>query len=84
MVFPCVQPKMQYAILSHAKLQRPSVTALLALQGLQAKELNAFKFAGVVAKEPILMQDFAGNAFCANIVVVLIVASLVAAGTGLS
>ena len=74
-VFPCVTPHMTYAILQDKQLRGVTGVEALALQGIQTKEVRAFKF-DTAKSNSAKLQDLAGNAFTANILAAFLVSGL--------
>ena len=62
--FPCVQPKRKHILALRGSLSQADGRACLAMQGFQAKELQAFP--SISEESSVRKQDWAGNAFCAN------------------
>ena len=73
-VFPCVTPHQSYGVMRNGKFHVANGLTLLAMQGVQSKELEAFN---LKEEDPALLHDFAGNAFTANIVAAFLLAGLV-------
>ena len=73
--FPCVTPSMEYLILERGKARLASGFVVLAMQGIQRKEISAFALA---EEDDKLMRDLAGNAFTANIIAALLLAGMLA------
>lgn len=74
-IFPCVTPKMTYAILQNKHLRSLSGMEAMALQGIQVAEIKALKL-DTTKPNSSLWQDLAGNAFTANILAAFLVAGL--------
>ena len=74
-IFPCVTPKMVYAVIEHGQLRTAGGLEALALQGVQGQEVHSFKLGAT--KGPFL-QELAGNAYTANIVAAFLLAGLLA------
>ena len=74
-IFPCVTPHMSYAILQDRQLRGVTGVEALALQGIQTKEVRAFKF-DTTKSNSAKLQDLAGNAFTANVVAAFLVTGL--------
>lgn len=72
-VFPCVTPHMAYAILSGGQLRLADGITIMAMQGIQAKEMRAFSFQ---SEKSNLLRDLGGNAFTANILAAFLMAGL--------
>lgn len=62
--FPCVQPHKKYLVLQEGRAYIPSSALLLAVQGIQEKEVEAFD---LNAESESRLQDFAGNMFTAKL-----------------
>ena len=71
--FPCVTPKMEYLILEAGKARLASGFVVLAMQGIQRKEVQAF---GLATEDDKLLRDLAGNAFTANIIAAFLLAGM--------
>ena len=64
-VFPCVLPTHKHIIAKHGVLMHADGPTCMAMQGIQGRELQAFP---PLAKEPPKrQQNWAGNAFTANV-----------------
>ena len=72
-VFPCVRPGCSYLIFEDGKPKRASGPVCLAMQGIGKDEADSF---GLLLEEDSLLRQLAGNAFCANICLVFLVAAL--------
>ena len=70
-IFPCVTPKMTFGILRNGNFAVADGFTLLAMQGVQHKEVEAFF---LDREDPALLHDFAGNGFTANIVAAFLLA----------
>ncbi len=70
--FPCVQPKRLIFMALNGKLVKADGKVCLAMQGIQPKELNAFP--PLSKQTSNRQQDWAGNAFTANICAAYILA----------
>jgi len=71
--FPCVRPGKKYLVLAGARAMVPSTWQLIALQGIQAQEIEAFALEGIPSN---LVGDFAGNMFSTNVVAAFVLAYL--------
>jgi site-specific DNA-cytosine methylase len=71
--FPCVTPSMEYVILEAGKARLASGFVVLAMQGIQRKEISAF---GLATEDDKLLRDLAGNAFTANIIAAFLLAGM--------
>ena len=72
-LFPCVTPRMVYAILINGQLHLANGITVLAMQGIQGTEFRNFQF----GKEKCsLLRDLGGNAFTANVVAAFLIAGL--------
>jgi site-specific DNA-cytosine methylase len=72
-VFPCVTPQMSYILLDNGTPKVVDGLLLLALQGIQRKEVQRFK---LNLEKDGLLRNLSGNAFTANILAAYIVAGL--------
>jgi hypothetical protein len=72
-VFPCVTPGMAYSILRNGTPKGVDAIMLLAMQGVQIKEVTQFNFHK--EREPLL-RNLSGNAFTANILAAFLLAGL--------
>ena len=72
-VFPCILPTKAYLILEHGEPSVAHGLLCLALQGIGRDEAAAFHLS---SEEETLLHRLAGNAFCANICLVYLVAAL--------
>lgn len=75
-IFPCVTPKMNYCVLQDGRALKVRGVDILALQGVQNREVDAFK---LNAQKSTFLQELAGNAFTSNIFAAFFVAGLLAA-----
>ena len=73
-VCPCVTPNMTLGVLCNSKFHIADGFTLLAMQGVQNKEIEAFN---MQTEDPALLHDLAGNAFTANIVAAFLLAGFV-------
>jgi hypothetical protein len=71
--FPCVTPQMAYILLDNGIPKAVDGILLLALQGIQKKEVQRFK---LNAEKDALLRNLSGNAFTANILAACILAAL--------
>jgi site-specific DNA-cytosine methylase len=69
--FPCVTPGSEYLILEAGKARLADGLTMMAMQGIQSKEVQRFKLA---KEEDKLLRDLAGNAFTANIIAAFLLA----------
>ena len=69
---PCIQPGMACVCAQDGHRQRTTGLQNLAFQGLQKSEVAAFNLA---AESDVLLRDFAGNAFTANILAAFVLAA---------
>jgi site-specific DNA-cytosine methylase len=72
-VFPCATPGMSYVLLDHGVPQMADGITLLALQGVQRKEVCHFK---LHLERGSLLKNLSGNAFTSNILAAFILAGL--------
>ena len=72
-MFPCIRPGNTYLVLADGKPNLANGPLCLAMQGIGMDEANAF---GLLLEEDGLLRQLAGNAFCANICLVFLVAAL--------
>ena len=72
-VFPCVTPGMAYSILRNGTPKGVDAMMLLAMQGVQVKEVKQFGFHE--EREPLL-RNLSGNAFTANVLAAFLLAGL--------
>ena len=72
-LFPCVTPNQRYVVLQNGKAHLASGLDVMALQGIQSKEIAYFKMG---LADDGLLRDLAGNAFTANIIAVFLIAAL--------
>jgi site-specific DNA-cytosine methylase len=75
-IFPCVTPKMNYCVLQDGCALKVRGVDILALQGVQNREVDAFK---LNALKSAFLQELAGNAFTSNIFAAFFVAGCLAA-----
>ena len=73
--FPCVLPTKKHIIALNGSLVKADGLTCLAMQGIQAKELEAF--APISKQTSKRQQDWAGNAFSANTCAAYILAAAV-------
>jgi site-specific DNA-cytosine methylase len=69
--FPCVTPGMEYLILDHGEARLANGLTMMAMQGIQNKEVQCYKLA---TEDDKLLRDLAGNAFTANIIAAFLIA----------
>jgi site-specific DNA-cytosine methylase len=69
--FPCVTPGMQYVLLDNGKARLACGLTMMALQGIQEKEVKSFR---LDLEKDKLLRDLAGNAFTANIIAAYLLA----------
>jgi site-specific DNA-cytosine methylase len=69
--FPCVTPGMEYLIIDAGKARRANGLTMMAMQGIQNKEVQSYKLA---MEDDKLLRDLAGNAFTANIIAAFLLA----------
>ena len=72
-MFPTLRPGNSYLILEQGKPKLAQGPLCLALQGIGIVEAEAFQ---LLLEEDALLRQLAGNAFCANICLVFLVAAL--------
>ena len=72
-MFPCIRPRNSYLILEDGNPKLASGPTCLAMQGIGTDEAES---AGLLLEEDSLLRSLAGNAFCANICVVFLIAAL--------
>ena len=72
-MFPCIRPGNSYLVLEDGVPKLASGPTCLAMQGIGSDEAES---AGLLLEEDALLRDLAGNAFCANICLVFLVAAL--------
>lgn len=77
-LFPCVRPRMKYAVIDHGAVHIASGAEVLAVQGVQHEEMKAFNMA---MESEGALHDFAGNAFTANICCAYLIAALLSLPT---
>ena len=70
-IFPCVTPSHRYVVLRRGKAQLASGLTVLAVQGIQGKEVESFQLA---KEDDALLRDLGGNAFTANIIAAFLIA----------
>ena len=71
-MFPCLRPGNCYLVLEQGKPKLAQGPLCLAMQGVGTDEANAFE---LLLEEDGLLRQLAGNAFCANICLVFLVAA---------
>ncbi len=69
--FPCVTPGMQYVLLDNGKARLACGLTMMALQGIQGKEVKSFR---LDLEKDKLLRNLAGNAFTANIIAAYLLA----------
>jgi site-specific DNA-cytosine methylase len=69
--FPCITPGKQYLILESGKARLACKLTMMALQGIQNKEVHSYSLA---QEDDKLLRDLAGNAFTANIIAAFLIA----------
>ena len=74
-MFPCIRPGNSYLVLEQGQPKIANGPLCLAMQGIGADEANAFE---LLLEEDRLLRSLAGNAFAANIFLVVLVAALLA------
>ena len=72
-MFPCLLPEKRYLVSEQGKLKIAQGPLCLAMQGVGTDEANAFD---LLLEEDGFLRQLAGNAFCANICLVFLVAAL--------
>ena len=72
-MFPCIRPGNSYMVLDQGKPKLAPGTLCLALQGIGRDEAAALQ---LLQEEDCLLRQLAGNAFCANICLVFLMAAL--------
>ena len=72
-MFPCIRPGNYYLVLEQGEPKLAQGPLCLALQGIGPEEAEAFE---LLLEEDGLLRQLAGNAFCANICLVFLVAAL--------
>ncbi len=72
-IFPCVTPAEHFVIIQEGKFHDADGFALLAMQGVQDREVRSFALQNEPSK---LLSDLAGNAFTANIIAVFLIAGI--------
>jgi site-specific DNA-cytosine methylase len=75
-IFPCVTPKMNFCALHNGQTLSLRGLDMLALQGVQNREVAAFK---LNAQKGSFLQELAGNAFTSNIFAAFLIAGLAVA-----
>jgi len=76
LAFPCVLPKMRYALLCNGEVTLATGPMCLAMQGVQRQEL--VELAQLLKLSGTRQQDLAGNAFAANVCAAVTLAVLLA------
>jgi site-specific DNA-cytosine methylase len=71
--FPCVTPSEEYVIMEKGKARLASGFVVMAMQGIQSKEIQIFN---LKQEEDKLLRDLAGNAFTANIIASFLLAGM--------
>ena len=72
-MLPCLRPGNSYLILEQGEAKLAKGALCLALQGTGTEEAEAF---ALLLAEDGLLRQLAGNAFCANICLVFLIAAL--------
>ena len=72
-MFPCIRPGNSYLVLEQGEPKLAQGPLCLALQGIGPEEAEAFE---LLLEEDGLLRQLAGNALCANICLVFLVAAL--------
>jgi hypothetical protein len=72
-MFPCLRPGNSYLILQQGEAKLAKGALCLALQGIGTEEAEAFS---LLMEEDGMLRQLAGNAFCANICLVFLIAAL--------
>ena len=72
-MFPCIRPGNAYVILDQGQPKLASGPQCLAMQGIGVDEADAF---GLLLEGDGFLRQLAGNAFCANICLVFLLAAL--------
>ena len=72
-MFPCIRPGNSYLVLEQGEAKLAQGPLCLALQGIGPDEANALE---LLIEEDGFLRQLAGNAFCANICLVFLVAAL--------
>ena len=75
--FPTFTPSGDFMVIKDGKCYRPSGRLGLALQGVQASEVQ---FMGMGTLSTALQQDFAGNGFSAHVCLCFLLAGLLTVG----
>jgi len=70
---PCLRPGNSYLILQQGEAKLAKGALCLALQGIGTEEAEAFS---LLMEEDGMLRQLAGNAFCANICLVFLIAAL--------
>ena len=70
---PCVRPGKKYLVLQKGQASTPTQWQLLALQGIQKQEVEAFDLQEMPTN---LVGDLAGNMFTANVLSAFLLAYL--------
>ena len=73
-MFPCLRPGNVYLVSEQGKPKLAQGPLCLAIQGVGTDEVNACQ---LLLEEDSLLRQLAGDAFCANICLVFLVAALV-------
>ena len=72
-MFPCLRPGNSDLVLEQGEAKLAKGPPCLALQGIGTEEAEAFS---LLLGEDGLLRQWAGNAFCANICLVFLIAAL--------
>ena len=72
-MFPCLRPGNSYLVLEQGVAKLAQGPLCLALQGIGTEEAEAFN---LLIEDDGLLRQLAGNAFCANICLVFLIAAL--------
>ncbi len=72
-MFPCVTPGEHFVITQEGKFHSADGFTLLAMQGVQDREVRSFALNDEASK---FLSDLAGNAFTANIIAVFLIAGI--------
>ena len=70
---PCLSPGNSYVVLQQGEAKLAKGPLCLALQGIGTEEVEAFS---LLLEEDGLLRQLAGNAFCANVCLVFLIAAL--------
>jgi site-specific DNA-cytosine methylase len=70
-MFPCATPGMSYVIVENGQAQLATGLTMMAVQGIQGKEVESFR---LDLENDKLLRDLAGNAFTANIIAAYLLA----------